>query len=62
MTDRVKMDISVLIINSIPFLLLAFIIFRVLFVKKDNQEPQNQLNQINELMAENIILKEKIKV
>ena len=59
MTDRVKMDISVLIINSIPFLLLAFIIFRVLFVKKDNQEPQNQLNQINELMAENIILKEK---
>lgn len=49
------MDISILI-NLIPFLLLAFIIFRVLFVKKDNPELQNQ---INELMAENVILKEK---
>lgn len=49
------MDISTLI-NLIPFLLLAFIIFRVLFVKKDNPELQNQ---INELTAENVILKEK---
>jgi DNA recombination protein RmuC len=49
------MDISVLI-NLIPFLLLAFIIFRVLFVKKDNPEFQDK---INELTAENGILKEK---
>ena len=49
------MDISILI-NLIPFLLLAFIIFRVLFVKKDNPELQNQISQ---LTAENAILKEK---
>jgi len=55
LTDTVKMDISVLI-NLIPFLLLAFIIFRVLFVKKNNPELQDK---ISELTSENIVLKEK---